>query len=152
MSRLGAKPSRCFFVHVMKTGGTTFLRQLKRVFAPNEVYPFLQGEERRLQYTMLDELRKLGPEQRASLRMYCGHFPFLATSIVEPDFTMAILRDPVEQVGGRLGWRLGAASNQRVSTEGWDVSQSFRDRIAGDIPAEMEFYEYALALHERRRV
>jgi hypothetical protein len=57
----------------------------------------------------------------------------------------------VEQVGCRLGSRLGPAVNQRVSTEGWDVSRSFRDRIAGDNPAEMEFYEYALALHERRR-
>jgi hypothetical protein len=233
-------PKSAFFLHVMKTGGTTVAWQLKNVFPPDRRYPFTDGEPRRLQYTMLDELRRLTPERRRCISFYSGHFPFVATEIVEPDVTMTMLRDPIDrtvsilrhfrrgsgechgmaleeiyehplihplfirnyqaklfamtaadrvechrdvieiddqrlrvaketlervdvvglthrhhefldELRHRFGWRLGVVANQRVSTEGWDVSRAFRGRIAGDNPAEMEFYEHAVALYERRR-
>jgi hypothetical protein len=226
-------------MHVMKTGGTTFLWQLKSIFPRGERYPFLAGEQQRAQYTMVDELRKLTPETRRSLRLYCGHFPFVATTIVEPDVTMAILRDPVERtvsilrhfkrgadqyrdspleelyedallfplfihnyqtklfamtqadtpeshrdvidvddarlriakqnlervdilgladrhdeflddLHGRFGWRFPAVPDQRVSDEGREIPASFRLRIAADNAADVDLYESAVVLHERR--
>jgi hypothetical protein len=93
----GAAPT-FFFVHVMKTGGTTFVQHLEANFAPGEVYPTQsRGAERQRAYYMIDEVRALDDEQRRRVRAYAGHFPFVVSRLVGADVTMTILRHPVER-------------------------------------------------------
>lgn len=87
-----------FFVHVMKTGGTTFVQHINANFGAGHRYPpDDRGLARQRAYYMIDELRALTPEQRQVIQIYAGHFPFVASQLVEVDVTMAILRDPVER-------------------------------------------------------
>jgi Sulfotransferase family len=87
-----------FFMHVMKTGGTTFVQHMTANFPPEAVYPGPQrGPERRLAYYMIDELRGISPERRRLIRAYTGHFPFVASQLMAADTVLAILRDPVER-------------------------------------------------------
>lgn len=232
----------CFFVHVMKTGGTTFVQHIEANFRPEEMYPGVErGAERRRAYYMIDELRALPEGRRRVIKAYVGHFPFVASTLVGVDLaTFTILREPVERtvsvlrhckrhvdrlrdlsleeiyedgyvfpmqihnyqvkqfamttddkleshfdvididdhrleiaranldrvdvlglhehydefVGAmqhRFDWQCGPVANMRVSTEEWDVSSDFRQRIASDNAAELSFYEYARQLYERRR-
>jgi Sulfotransferase family len=93
-----ARTPTYFFMHVMKTGGTTFVQHMKANFPPEAMYPSPQrGPGRRLAYYMIDELRGISPERRRSIRAYTGHFPFVASQLMGADTVLAILRDPVER-------------------------------------------------------
>jgi len=95
----GAAP-RFFFVHVMKTGGTSFVFQMTANFAPAEVYPSEALDRRAATdvepYAIVDDLERLTPERRAEIRVYTGHLPFVARELIGPDVvTLTLLRDPV---------------------------------------------------------
>jgi hypothetical protein len=235
-----------FFMHVMKTGGATFMRHVEANFGPQEVYPEQvhpgppRGIKRQRAYVSVDQLRSLPVERRRVIRMYVGHFPFVASSLIEPaPVTMTLLREPVErtvsvlrhckrhnrehrelpleaiyedpwiqpmmirdhqaklfgitlddapeslfdvievdserleiakrnlerldvlglserfddfldQLARRFGWRVDPVPSLGVSIEGWDVSPSFRRRIAADNAVEVAFYEHAKTMYERR--
>ncbi|HEY5171044.1 MAG TPA: hypothetical protein VIK54_04885 [Acidimicrobiia bacterium] len=93
---------RFFFVHLMKTGGTSFAFQLRKQFQPNEVYPSA-GFDRRddadiAGYVSISRLLRLSPERRAEIRVYTGHFPFVASELLDPSLvTLVLLRDPVDR-------------------------------------------------------
>ena len=226
----------------MKTGGTTFVQHIEANYRPDEVYPGPErGEQRRRAYYMIDELRALSPERRSTIKAYVGHFPFVASTLLETDpVTFTILREPVErtvsvlrhckrhqerlkdlsleeiyedgyvfpmqihnyqaklfamtlddkleshfdvididddrlqiaqsnleqvevlglqahydefvdEMRQRFGWDCPPVRSMRVSTEDWDVSSDFRRRIASDNAADLEFYQYAQQVYERRR-
>lgn len=239
-----------FFIHVMKTGGTTFISQIGANFPPEAVYPSADPEpmKRMAQYLFLQPLQALTPEQLIEIRLFHGHLPFMATTLVGPGvITLTIIRDPVArtlshlrhikrgaQVAGvlptqryremtleeiyddplrfngfihnfqsklfamsaedgvtncsdvlevddrrlelakqnlesvdvlglserhgefvaemrrRFGWNIEDIPNQQVSGETWDVSPEFRNRIAHDNAADMDFYAFAVELYERR--
>ncbi len=86
---------RFFFVHLMKTGGTTFAQHLVHNFAAHERYPTATDKPTlHRQYYMIDEVlahRRAHPETCA----YAGHFPFVVSTIVEADITLTLLREPV---------------------------------------------------------
>jgi hypothetical protein len=93
---------RFFFVHVMKTGGTSFVFQLLRNFAPDEVYPDIALDRRSPTdaepYASLSALANLSPERRAAIRVYTGHFPLVARELMGPGIvTLTLLRDPVDR-------------------------------------------------------
>jgi hypothetical protein len=95
----GAAP-RFFFVHVMKTGGTSFVFQMTANFAPTEVYPHEVLDRRAPTdvepYASVDDLERLTPQRRAEIRVYTGHLPFVARELIGPDVvTLTLLRDPV---------------------------------------------------------
>jgi hypothetical protein len=228
-----------FFVHVMKTGGTTFAQHINANFQPDEIFPGPDWKPGA--YFLVEQLRQLPPHRRQAIRVYAGHFPFIVSTLVGPDVTtFTLLRDPVDrtvsclrhfkrhldhcrdlaleeiyddpfvfptyvrdhqaktfsmtlddkleshldlievddarlqlakanlervnllglserydefvdEVGVRFGWRVGPVRNRQVSGEGWDVSPAFRQRIAADNAADVEFYEYAAAIYRRRR-
>jgi hypothetical protein len=232
-----------FFMHVMKTGGTTFLDHIRHNFAPEQIYPGPRrpGSPWVSAYMMLDGLRELPPERRREVQIYTGHFPFMARDLITPTpITLTLLRDPVDRTisilkqckrdmerhhdqpleaiyedrwqnpilirnhqaklfamtledepeslwdvvevdAGRLaiakenlervealglterfdeflgairerfGWRFRQIPNRLVSKETWTATKSFRDHIAEDNAAEMEFYEHAREVHDRRR-
>jgi hypothetical protein len=88
---------RLFFIHIMKTGGTTFLYNLMAQIAPGEMYPDPDQDHDRVKaYTELQYLINLPRARTAVIRAYSGHFPFIATQLVpQPIVTMTVLRDPV---------------------------------------------------------
>lgn len=92
-----------FFVHVMKTGGTTFIQHLEANFPESQAYPYApRGPQRRRQYTMVDELRNLDAERRSRIRAYSGHFPFVTHTLVDADVTLSLVREPVERTVSTL--------------------------------------------------
>ena len=92
---------RFFFVHIMKTGGTTFLHQLFRNFAPDEVYPnnALDCPKDRLwQHLQVAYLLGLSEERRRRIRAYTGHFPYVVCELLDLDLvTLTVLRDPIDR-------------------------------------------------------
>lgn len=232
-----------FFIHVMKTAGGTLRRQILANFEREQVYPMkrLDPDMRDANYR-LDYLTSLPPDRREAIRVFTGHFPFVAVELLGMELTtITILRDPVErtlsylrhckerheqhralsleeiyedeffflsfirdhqakffaltaednpesymdvldvddrrlelakaslervdvvgvqerfgdllqELEERFGWRRAAVPDKNVAAgEPAGASASFRHRIADDNRADMEFYEYARALCERRR-
>jgi hypothetical protein len=92
---------RYFFIHVMRTGGTTLSRQLRRNFEPGEVYPDYDldithdGQFRHLELPYVMSLRD---DRRAAIKLYMGHFLYVTADVLGGDFiTFTLLRDPVER-------------------------------------------------------
>jgi hypothetical protein len=90
---------RFFFVKVMKTGGGTFLRHILANFERHEVYPYREYDaDMQIANMGIDYLTGLPPERRARIKVYTGHFPFVAAELVGGELiTLTILRDPVER-------------------------------------------------------
>lgn len=94
-----------FFVHVMKTGGTTVFRNLRENYALDELYPYrkldIQYDGKRLDirhHLSMSYLVSLPEERRRRIRVYTGHFPYVAAELLGGDFTtVTILRDPMER-------------------------------------------------------
>ncbi|MDQ1435672.1 MAG: serine O-acetyltransferase [Actinomycetota bacterium] len=96
------EPLRFFFIHLMKTAGTSFAFQLRRQFDPSEVYPS-EGLDRRdgtdmAAYVSISRLLRLSPERRDAIRIYTGHYPYIASQLLGLDLvTLTILRNPVDR-------------------------------------------------------
>ena len=89
-----------FFIHVMKTAGTTFVRQLQQEFAPESIYPARTvdwtSEHDYDVYINIPRLLALTSERRAEIRVFTGHFPYAACDLVAPGCaTLSVLREPV---------------------------------------------------------
>jgi hypothetical protein len=101
MTRPGADPeARFFFIHVMKTAGTTFVRQLQEEFPAEAVYPSRAvdwiGADDFDAYIRIPRLLALPPERRAQVRAYTGHFPFYVVDALDPSLTtLTVLREPI---------------------------------------------------------
>ena len=90
------------FIHVMKTAGTTFVRQLRQQFADESIYPC-----RGIDYTAptdveayinIPRLVSLTPERRSQVSVYTGHFPFMVRDLLDPGLvTLTVLRDPIDR-------------------------------------------------------
>ena len=113
-----------FFVHVMRTGGSTFKTVLQEHFGPSHVYPDtatdldlasvaettqnpfghpIESQAALDSYISIDRLLRVPPERRAEVRAYVGHFPFVVTELMGIDLTtVTLLRDPVERTISQL--------------------------------------------------
>lgn len=89
--------STFFFLHVMKTAGSTFGQHLRRNFAVHEMYPRGDGSSGPGAYFQIAMLAALTEEERARVRLFRGHFPYAAAAAYgAPDQTViTILREPV---------------------------------------------------------
>jgi hypothetical protein len=92
-----------FFVHVMKTGGTTVFRHLRLNYPLDALYPYRELDIRHDGDTLdirnhlsVSYLRGLSPERHAGIRVYTGHFPYVTSQLLgRPVTTVTVLRDPV---------------------------------------------------------
>jgi len=90
------------FIHVMKTAGTTFVRQLQQQFPPEAIYP-CRGIDYSDPidvdaYINIPRLRALTAERRSQIRVYTGHFPFMVRDLLDPGvITLTVLRDPIDR-------------------------------------------------------
>jgi len=93
------EPLRFFFVHVMKTGGTSFAFQIQQHFEPDEIYPSAEDRRNALApYASVPTMADLSAERRARIRVYTGHVPYLASQLLGIDVvTLTLLRDPVDR-------------------------------------------------------
>ena len=99
-----AAPGRFFFVHLMRTGGTSLASQIRSNFGPDEGYPDDADPDRmfaaKASFTLL---ARLPPERLALIRIFSVHMPFCACELVGPDVVIVtMLRDPVERVVSHL--------------------------------------------------
>jgi hypothetical protein len=88
-----------FFMHVMKTAGTSFVQHIGANFSDEEIYPrpSAPAAVRQEQYWKIAPIRRVQPEDRAAIRIFHGHFPYLVGAMVGADTTLTILREPVER-------------------------------------------------------
>ncbi len=97
--------TRVFFVHLMKTGGTSVLYHALETIEKHEVWgpvfdpgPSMNLYHRLDRYTSVKQIWALGDWQLRSTRLFMGHFPWSATELVDPTvITATVLRDPVER-------------------------------------------------------
>jgi hypothetical protein len=100
--RQEAVAERFFFIHVMKTGGGTLRLHIRNNFAPDQVFPQPDLDaDLMTANTSLAYLRALPAERRRRIRVFTGHFPFMATELLGEVTTLTLLRDPVERT---LSW------------------------------------------------
>jgi hypothetical protein len=91
-------PSPFFFVHVMKTGGTSLRIHAEANFAPDEVFPPQDLGRFEAMVACIDVSGYLAvtPEQRRVLRFYSGHVPLAVADLAVPEaLTITLVRDPV---------------------------------------------------------
>jgi hypothetical protein len=237
---------RYFFVHVMKTGGGTVWVNIKENFHRTLVYPDSDENGNApdpwgVSYYDMERLLSLPSERRDLVRVYTGHFPFVASEMLGFDdmVTFTVLREPVERtisylkhchkyhpqhkglpidhiyedgfinpffianhqakvfamtaeddpetimdvidvdderlaiakanlekvdiigfndrfgeflsaLSGQFGWRVGSAPDLHVSEDDTQVPADFRARITEDLAQDIEFYEHARAVVDRR--
>ena len=101
---VGSPHHRFFFVHVMKTSGSTFRSHLRDQF-PGGCYPEDLTDEAKphLDNLLVERVVGLPPEVHARIRAYAGHFPFVVPSMIDPTLvTLTILREPVERIVSHL--------------------------------------------------
>lgn len=90
-----------FFVHVMKTGGTSFVQHAEANLPPEAIWP-RPGVQSGLRagegiYGRVDVVLGLDPEERARVRFYSGHMPSVVAELIGATTTLTVLRDPVER-------------------------------------------------------
>jgi hypothetical protein len=97
-----AEYRRFFFVHVMKTAGTTFAMQLTLQFSPDSIYPARgidwESPSDLERYTDIPRLLAISAERRSQIRIYTGHFPYMVKDLLDPRLVvLTLLRDPIER-------------------------------------------------------
>jgi len=88
-----------FFVHIMKTGGTSLLFNLIEHFGAGEVYPDPAVDtDKMTAYSDVAYMLNVPESRRRRFRAYSGHFPYVATKLLPGPFvTLTVLRDPVDR-------------------------------------------------------
>jgi hypothetical protein len=87
---MSASQSALIFLHVPRTGGTTFASVIKRQYHANAILPLYDSD-------FGEELRPSG--QNDLLRVVMGHFYFGAhTFLRRPCRYITLLRDPIERI------------------------------------------------------
>jgi hypothetical protein len=98
---------RCCYLHIMKTAGFTTTRQLGNAFPPEAAWGFTPNDEdwftRVNTYINPRLLANTPREDRARYSLFCGHFPFAVTELLEPDtVTITVVREPISRVISHL--------------------------------------------------
>jgi hypothetical protein len=147
----GERP-RFFFIHLMKTGGTSFVFQMLQNFERDEAYPSPIDRNSPTDvtpYASIPKMLALSPERRARIRVYAGHLPYVASELLgEELIRLTLLRDPVERTVSMLKHvkRLNVRYAEHALDAIYDDPEIFRNFI--------ENYQtrvFALTADERER-
>jgi hypothetical protein len=93
-----------FYVHVMKTGGTSLGESLRSRFAPADAYPQLESDhapvaEKTFPYLLLD----LDEEARRRTRLFSVHHPaWVAFEIAPTAQKITVIREPISRTVSHL--------------------------------------------------
>lgn len=95
---------RLFFVHIMKTGGSTFTRHLEVQLGAPRLYPNdAEDQDTFTAKTSVRHLRSLPEERWGRVDALTVHMPFFASTVLgRPFVTATILRDPVDRTVSHL--------------------------------------------------
>jgi hypothetical protein len=134
-------PQRYFFIHVMKTAGTALARELKREFGHDAVYPQRgldwQSANDIEAYVSVPRLRNLSAERRATVKVYTGHFPYMARDVIGPDVVaFTLLREPVDRTVSVL------KHFKRI--------ERYQDRPLEEIYEELQVYRFFIENHQTK--
>lgn len=137
---MAASSPPVFFVHVMKSGGTTIMRTLRETYELDEIYPsaaldlaYEDGDLDIEHHLSVPYLQTLSPERRRRIRVYIGHFPYVARELLGGTMRVAtVMRDPVERTLSLL--------RQMKRTQPWEDEPDERRPLATR-PLE-EIYEH----------
>jgi Sulfotransferase family len=92
------EPTRYFFVHLQKTAGTSFSRQMKDSFGRPAIYPSDADGDPFARVIDVDHLLGRWQARRDEIRVVTGHFPLCTAQLLDAPFvTFTILRDPVDR-------------------------------------------------------
>jgi hypothetical protein len=96
------EPPPIFFVHIMKTAGTTMNRLALRNLETDQIFPPPPDEPNPVvqifQYVAVRPFVELDPTTRSRMRWLSGHVPLSVAETTCPDATpLVLLRDPVER-------------------------------------------------------
>lgn len=88
---------RFFFIHVMKTGGSTFRQHILANFPRHQLYPMGGGHKDLIRANLdVDYVMSLPRDELDRIRVFSGHFPYAFRDMLEFETTaLTILRDPV---------------------------------------------------------
>lgn len=93
---------RFFFVHLVKTAGTSLRKRLEHHFGESAVYPDASDADG-TEYFSTRRLRERVQARGGEIRVVAGHFPLCAAEMLGGGFTtLTIVRDPVERVLSHL--------------------------------------------------
>ena len=99
-----ADTGRFLFLHIPKTGGTSFRNMLYSVFQTEQIVASkkdLKANDGR--YFRLDQLAEYAPERLAAYRLIVGHLPFVTKDLLEPSpQVLVFLRDPLTRTLSNL--------------------------------------------------
>jgi hypothetical protein len=123
------------FLHLPKTGGTTFttvLRWQYRGLSPDEIMWFTTNDPR------FEELSRLPIEQRARLKVLMGHFPYgIHRSIPKRCTYVTIIRDPVKRVVSEFRYVLSSPTHP-MHDAAVSSSMDLEDYVMGRYSAQTE--------------
>ena len=133
-----------FFMHIMKTGGTSIVHHIQDNFPVGTTEPDYRtlppGEPvPEKHYASLVRLWDLDDERRAQIRLYMGHYPYWVTDLVQPDVTFTVLRDPVDRTISMLRQLSAEAPADAINGEAFNVgatTENYRVREIAQIVSE----------------
>jgi hypothetical protein len=126
----GAEPTRYFFVHLQKTGGTALYQRLRDHFGPAAVFPTPEEQSDLRSTTDVDFLLDRFEAHRDELKVVTGHFPLSTVELFDVPFvTFTVLRDPVERTLSLLRKR----SQSDVQFQGRALDDIYADGALDDI-------------------
>lgn len=91
---------RFFFIHMLKSAGTSLYMRLPRHFGDEGVYPNSTDGDPVVTAPQLDvdQLLRRWTQRADEIRIVAGHFPYCTTELLGGRFiTFTILRDPLER-------------------------------------------------------
>jgi hypothetical protein len=95
---VSAEPTRWFFVHLQKTAGTSFSRQMKDAFGRPAIYPSDDDGDPIARVIDVDHLLARWRARRDEIRVVTGHYPLCTVDLLDAPFvTFTILRHPVDR-------------------------------------------------------
>lgn len=102
---------KIFFLHVMKTAGTTLRRHIRANVSPEHVYPNASKDAPLVRAnTSIRYLTGLPAERLDQLQVIAGHFPYVAIEMLGIDATaITVLRHPVDRT---ISYLRGAKRNR----------------------------------------